>query len=186
MIKYYSIPSPLQKASFGNAVVNCVRSGDTKSLEKLLFQGLSPNPCNEFGDSLLNMICKRGDEKMFNSLLCCGATIEVIDSFGRTPLHHVCWCKESNFYIVEKILRADPSMIIAKDSHGLTPLEYVTEEKWSDWVDFLIQKGDTFWPTGSSFRQYKMDQMKNSVSISDPSGALSIEDAKRVSSGETI
>ena len=186
MITYFSVPSPLQKASFGTAVLNCVKSGDTNKLERLVKQGLSPNPCNAFGDSLLDLICKRGDDELFKILLSCGATIHVVDSFGRTPLHHLCWCKDSPFKLVEKILDIDPTMILAKDLQGLTPLEYVSCEKWPDWVEFFLANGDKFWPKESSFRQEETDLIKRTDSISDPPCSLSIEDAVRVSAGKAI
>ena len=185
MIKYFSIPSPLQKASFGTEVLKCVKSSDGKKLESLLKQGLSPNPCNAFGDSLINLICKRGDHEMFKILLSCGATIEVVDSFGRTPLHHACWCKESPFKLVEQMLEIDPTMILAKDSQGLSPLEYVSYEKWPEWVEFFAVNSKKFWSKGSSFRQEKL-LVGRADSISDPPYALSIEDAVLVSAGKAI
>jgi len=190
--KYYSKPSELQKASFGNAVTKAVHSRDCTKLQSLLQSGLSPNPCNQFGDSILNIICKRGQEDLFQTVINCGTSIHTSDFFGRTPLHFVCWSSAIRFSIVKKILELDVDMLRAIDKVGKTPLDYISADKWDEWNAFLMKYQDYFWPNRDINQKEKEEQNGPNDStmslieqtLSDPENALSIEKATLVSSGK--
>lgn len=64
-----------------------VRKGDVATLEKMLQAGISPNPCNLEGESLIHFICRRGDHIILKLFLDYGANVQVSDYLGRTPLH---------------------------------------------------------------------------------------------------
>jgi hypothetical protein len=67
--EYDAVPSPLQLASFGTLLVKAVHTADTGLLAQLLECGLSPNPCNQFRDSIVDLVCKRANESIFTCLL---------------------------------------------------------------------------------------------------------------------
>ena len=66
---YDAVPSALQLASFGTKLVKAVHTADTDLLSQLLDCGLSPNPCNQFRDSILDLVTKRANEAVFMCLL---------------------------------------------------------------------------------------------------------------------
>ena len=184
--KYFSTPSKLQKASFGNAVIKTVHERDCKTLKRLLSCGLSPNPCNQFGDSILNTVCKRGHEELFETLIDSGASVSTSDHFGRTPLHFVCWSSSVCFSTVEKILSLDVDMLRATDKVGKTSLDYISFDKWDEWNKFLIENQENFWPINKKNHAFcsstNYDTMK-SLSLPDPNNALAEDIAKVISSG---
>jgi Ankyrin repeats (3 copies) len=88
---YYNRPTPLQQASYDLYLVNVAKNGDTKKLKEIIDAGLSPNPANSFGDSLLHMICRRGWDKVLSFLVDeLRVDVRVSDDHGRTPLHESC------------------------------------------------------------------------------------------------
>lgn len=187
MSKYYTEPSQLQKASFGRAVAGAIDTRDCKSLKQLLSSGLSPNPSNQFGDSILNTVCRRGHEDLFHVMINCGASVLTSDQFGRTPLHFVCWSSNVSFSMVEKILSFDLNMLRATDKVGKTPLDYISVDRWDVWNQFLKDKQELFWPRDEIKRREhiasSIHNVAKSPSLPDPKNALSLEEAKMVSSG---
>jgi hypothetical protein len=164
--RYYSTPSKLQKASFGNSIIKAVQNRDCKTLKELVSSGLSPNPSNQFGDSILNSVCKRGHGDVFKTLMECGASIHTCDQFGRTPLHHICWSSTPCFSIVEKILSIELDMLHAEDKDGRTPLDYIScnDKNWTNWSKFLMEKEDIlFRPMKEGMRGYDKQNGENNV-----------------------
>ena len=70
-------------------VIQGVRKSDKTLIRNLLKAGLSPNPCNKFGESIIHMICRCGNEELLKIFLEYGCNLQVCDDFGRTPLHDV-------------------------------------------------------------------------------------------------
>lgn len=187
--KYFSKPSQLQKASFGTAITKTINARDCKLFRKLLSCGLSPNPSNQFGDSILNTVCRRGHEDLFSVMIDCDASVLTSDQFGRTPLHFACWSSKVNFTMVEKILSFDVNILRAKDKVGKTPLDYISVDKWDVWNQFLNSKKDVYWPcdnTNTCDISVSTPDVTNSSSLPDPKNALSIEEAQLVSSGSEL
>lgn len=150
--EYDSHPSPLQLASFGSSLVWAVQSSDRTLLRKLLTCGLSPNPCNQFRDSILgDLVCKQGNIPIYNCFVDeFHAELQAIDGFGRTLLHHCCWAHELCKPIIEDILKRDPIQMFLKDKHGETCLDYVRIENRGPWNRFLREVADEHWPKGSA------------------------------------
>lgn len=181
---YDSVPSPLQLASFGTQLVKAVHTSDVALLGRLLDCGLSPNPCNQFRDSLLDLVCKRANVPIFECLLKSGADLQVVDGFGRTPLHHCCWASNFSRRIVESILERDPIQIFMEDKHGQTPLEYVRADVSGEWIDFLEEVANKFWPAGSRPPQLLSPKNRRpDGNLIDPPNAVSVALAAMVSSG---
>ncbi|GAX19139.1 hypothetical protein FisN_3Lh081 [Fistulifera solaris] len=144
---YSNQPTPLQISSYDPFLVERVKHGDFQAVEKMLQAGISPNPCSSAGDSLIHFLCRRGDSKMLKLFLDYGASIQISDSLGRTPLHEVCWAVPC-FDTIELILMADVNLINMVDGLGAAPLSYVRKDHWRQWIAFLKAKKNVLWPTG--------------------------------------
>ncbi|VEU38263.1 unnamed protein product [Pseudo-nitzschia multistriata] len=163
--EYDLVPSPLQLASYGSSLVRAVQSSDTTLLSKLLNCGLSPNPCNQFRDSVLgDLVCKQGNIPIYHCLVLeFKADIHDFDGLGRTLLHHCCWAQKFCRPIVEDILKRDPIQIFLKDKQGKSSLDYVRTENWGTWNQFLREVADRYWPRDrplprlSAFRKNRRD-----------------------------
>lgn len=184
---YDTVPSPLQLASFGTEVVKAVHTSDVKKLGDLISCGLSPNPCNQFRDSIVDLVCKRGNEAVFACLVEHGCNLRVCDGFGRTPLHHCCWA-QSDFSaeIAKTIICSDWQQLFMEDKRGQTPLEYVRDSMVTEWLHFLEDNCDEFWPVGGKapviLRSLKEERADGA--LPDPDNALPIPLATALSSGK--
>ena len=181
---YDAVPSPLQLASFGTEVVKAVHTSDAKRLGELLSSGLSPNPCNQFRDSIVDLVCKRGNEEIFQCLLNHGSELRVCDGFGRTPLHHSCWASEFSAEIADSILKRDLLQLFIEDKRGQTPLEYVRSSLADSWVEFLEEHKEEYFPIGGCVPLLKnVKELRPDGNLPDPPNALSVALAGAVSSG---
>lgn len=142
---YYNKPTPLQLASYDSHLVDLVRRRDLKALEGIIQSGISLNPCNAHGESLIHTICRLGDAEILQMFIRGGCTVQVSDDYGRTPLHDACWTVTPNFLVVEVLLLADVNLLNLLDARGTTPLSYVRKENWRAWIQFLESKKDIYW-----------------------------------------
>jgi hypothetical protein len=197
---YPSHPTALQRSSHGVAVLRAVQKSDADALSKLLQAGLSPNPCNAMGDSVLQIVCKRSDVKLFQTFLDNGVVLEIADPFGRTPLHHAAWAPASDgtFEIVTAVLdRVGTDILRVTDKNGKTPLQYLTVDKWPRWVSYLESKRDVYFPQRESIGDISVDSQPPRCSsirkgktpgvdltVVDPPNSISPEIAILVSSGK--
>ncbi|KAL3938572.1 MAG: hypothetical protein SGBAC_006551 [Bacillariaceae sp.] len=183
--EYEVVPSALQLASFGTRVVKAVHTSDDKALSELLQCGLSPNPCNQFRDSVLDLVCKRGNVTIFDCLIKHDTDLQTMDGFGRTPLHHCCWASSFCGTIVDAILERDPMQLMIEDKRGQTPLEYVRADVASDWIDYLESNLHKYW--GSTVPTLSCPKAKRpSGTLPDPPNAMPVNLAAMVSSGKLL
>jgi Ankyrin repeats (3 copies) len=182
---YYSKPTAFQQASYNVYLVKLVRANDVETLRSVIKAGISPNPCNAFGESLVHMVSRRGDVELLRMLLDSGTSIQVSDDYGRTPLHDACWAAEPSFETVELIAAKDIALFHMTDSRGAVPLSYVRREHWPLWIEFLESKKDDWWPhkTEEDRPAPLIDVAPNERPVPEPENALSIELAGMVSSG---
>jgi hypothetical protein len=182
---YDAVPSPLQLASFGTEVVKAVHTSNPARLSELLSAGLSPNPCNQFRDSIVDLVCKRANEEIFQCLIEHNCELRVCDGFGRTPLHHCCWASEFSSDIAYAILKSDLLQLFIEDKRGQTPLEYVRPSLADSWVEFLEEHIDELFPLGGSIPLLtNVKDNRPDGSLSDPLNALPVTLAAAVSSGQ--
>jgi|Transcript_9907 ankyrin repeat protein len=185
---YYCKPTPLQKASYGIKLVQAVRASDETLLRSLLECGLSPNPCNSFGESVVHMICRRGEYKLLKVLVDFGCSLQVTDDFGRTPLHDACWTAEPCFECVEMILDHDRRLLQIVDCRGSPPLSYVKADHWPKWVEFFKSKADKYWPSrcgeGDEPPPKLSQEAPHSRPILDPKNAIACEEAMLIAAGK--
>ena len=187
---YSCKPSELQIASHGLKVVQGVRRSDTAFLNKLLEAGLSPNPCNKFGESVIHMICRHGDHKLLKLFMDHGSSVQVCDDFGRTPLHDACWTSKPNFDIIELILSRDRRLMNIVDCRGSSPLSYVKREHWGGWIQFFERVKEKFWSKrdvttlGEEPPPDLVGKPPNSVPLKEPKNCPGIKDAALVATGK--
>ena len=146
---YYTDPTPLQLASFGTYMVTAVNNSDTETISKLLDCGLSPNPCNSFGDAIVSLVCKRANASVFQVFLDHGCDLQVCDSFGRTPLHHLAWAGEFSGVMASAILERDRIQVLMEDKQGKCPMECVRRDQWNAWIEFWKENADLILPNKS-------------------------------------
>ena len=78
----------MQLASYDSYMISLVKQDQVGTLQRIYdTQLLSPNPCNQYGESLVHTICRLGHSAMLQILLDAGADLQVADDYGRTPLH---------------------------------------------------------------------------------------------------
>lgn len=187
---YHNKPTALQQASFDSHLIDLVEEGDCKQFETLIRSGLSPNPCNAYGESLLHLLCRDGETEFLRILMDAGATVQVSDDYGRTLLHDACLADEPCFELIEILLQADPRMTHMTDCRGALPLSYVERHQYPAWIRFFESKKDLFWPRRDLYRlgeqaPHELACMEsNSRPIPDPENALTAALAECVASGE--
>lgn len=187
---YYCRPTPLQQASYGSSICMAIRWSDGDTVRRMMDAGLSPNPCNNFGESLVHMVSRRGDHKLLRVLLEAGCSLQVTDDYGRTPLHDACWRGDPSFELVQLILDCDRHLVQMMDCRGTAPLAYVRPENYRKWNEFLESKLDRFWPPrdvkaeGEDRPPALVLRPPHSVPIADPVHALPVEVAGMVANGQ--
>ncbi len=76
------------------------------------------NQHGKFGNTPLNLACKRGSLEEVEALLAAGANIEAEGEMGDRPLHDA--AMEGHVAVVERLLVAGASPNV-EDDHGFTP-----------------------------------------------------------------
>ena len=112
----------------------------------MLEAGLSPNACNQHGESLLHMVCRHGKVELFRILVAFDVDIQQTDDYGRTAMHDACWASQPSFEIALWLMRRDPALLYLFDARGSLPLKYVTKSLWEDWNVFLDQAMEECYP----------------------------------------
>jgi Ankyrin repeats (3 copies) len=197
-------PTDLQQASYGQYIQRLVKDGETEAFVKCIQAGLSPNPCNKFGESLLHLVCRYGNHELLRRMIWdLDTNVLVCDDYGRTALHDACWGNDEQlaFGVVDLLVQTigDASFFLVEDKRGFLPLAYVKKDSWAAWNDYLDRRKDAFFPfcnrSGSSSSSYykggrtlacaALHESPFSRTIPDPKRALSIETAMMVASGKS-
>jgi Ankyrin repeats (3 copies) len=175
---YRNKSTPLQLASYDVYLINLVRQGDTKTFRAIFQSGISSNPCNANGESLLHTVCRRGNPKFLRIMLEeAKSTVQVADDFGRTPLHDCLWSAEPCFDKVKLLLDQDVYLMQLADARGALPLSYTRQEHWGIWNQFLDDIKDCYWPpprsASISHNEPPLTLLQpNSQGVKDPANAL--------------
>jgi hypothetical protein len=190
---YFNKPTPLQKASYQNHMIQMLGSRDSSTIEtlrRILSSGVSSNPCNAFSESLVHLVCRRGRYDLLELFLEAGCSLQCADDYGRTPLHDACWTAEPSFPTVELLLQQDVRLLHMLDARGSLPLHYVHKDQWPAWINYLESIKDTFWkPRSVTLRGEQgppalVLQAPNSRPLPDPKNALSPDLACLVAAGK--
>jgi hypothetical protein len=142
---FFAAPTEEEISAYGHDVLAAVRTRDIKKLREYHRNGRPLKCSNKFGESLLHLACRRGFVDVVTFLIKeAGVTVRVIDDYGRTPLHDVCWTCEPNFELFELIMTACTDLLFMKDRRGHTPLDYARREHWGAYVKFLDERQELF------------------------------------------
>jgi hypothetical protein len=184
---YYNKPTVLQQQSYHVNLIELLRAGAFDKLNKIFASGISPNPCNQYGESFVHMICRRGELAPLQVLLQNGCTLQVTDDYGRTPLHDACWAARPAFDVVDAVLRFDIRLVYMTDCRGAVPFSYIRKEQWPEWNQFLESRKDVYWPVRNTSREEDPPPLTlvepHSKPVPDPPNALTPSLANMVASG---
>ena len=139
-------PLAEQLRDYDTDLINAVRNSDIPVLRRQLALGKTMSACNRHAESVLHMACRRSEQEVVDFLLSNGGQADIIDDYGRTPLHDACWRPEPHFAIVELLLERNVDLIRYADARGAVPLHYTRQEHWAQWCRFLYNQKDKFWP----------------------------------------
>jgi Ankyrin repeats (3 copies) len=187
---YYNKATELQKASYGKYVIDVVKEGDLDTLEDLLDAGLSSNPSNRHGESLVHMVCRLGHYQMLQAMLDRGARVQISNDNGRTPLHEICASSNPSFDAVAMLLEVDQNMFFMADRQGYLPLSYVPKSVGEKWIKFLERNMEEYWPKRSSLTPSLpsvpsiVKKSPNSKPLKNPKHAMTSELASLVATGK--
>jgi len=188
---YFNKPTKYQQSCYGVKVTQAARTGDVQTIRKLLKCGLSTNPCNKFGESLIHIVCRRGNTRnsyaMLKELINLGSSIQLCDDFGRTPLHDACWTVDPCFHTLSLLLDVDVNLLNMKDSRGSTPLDYVDKDNQRKFIEFLLLKKDVYFPVRDESDVEPIPELTilnpHSKMILDPKKSMSHDLAKLLAAG---
>jgi Ankyrin repeats (3 copies) len=189
---YSSQPTALQLASYNVYLITLLRQHEVETFRAVMTSGISPNPCNKWGESLVHTICRRGEYEFVKVMICDAKTsVQVSDDHGRTPLHDALWNNTPSYETIKLLLDCDVNMLFLTDAHGATPLSYVRSTHWPACIDFIKRHADLYWPVLTKTQQHGQQpqppltqQEPNSRPIPDPKLALTLEMATMVSAGK--
>lgn len=126
-------------------VSKAARENDLDKLRGFHAAGVRLDCCNKFGDSLVNIACRRSHTRIVKFLLEeADVPIHFVDDLQRTPLHDACWTSEPNMEIVETLLKIAPEHALVKDKRGHTPFDYARSNHWGVWTKFLSERRSLF------------------------------------------
>lgn len=143
--QYRRIPTAKQILDYDVNLVNAVRTSDLDSLKKFKESGKCMSACNQYSESIVHMACRRSEYNLIDFLLQNGGDVQIVDDFGRTPLHDACWRPEPNFDVVTLLLDRNPTLLQLADIRGSTPLHYVRESDWLQWCAYIFYQKERYW-----------------------------------------
>jgi len=136
-------PFTKQQTNNYHKVAPAARNGDLQMLKELHDQGVSLQCSNNYGESILHIVCRRGHDSLLKFLMqSARASVRVKDDLGRTPLHDAAWTNYPNFDIVKMILWDSPDLLFVSDKRGHLPFDYVPRQHWKRWCRFLDESKD--------------------------------------------
>eukprot|EP00980_Cylindrotheca_fusiformis_P016773 scaffold5048_cov121-Cylindrotheca_fusiformis.AAC.24 len=138
-------PTEKDISSYDLDVVKLIRAKDIDGLREMVLQGgRSMNACNQFGESLVHMVCRRGDAETLRFMINeARVSLSIKDDFGRNPFHDACWTPSPNFEIMSILLEhADTSLLLCEDVRGNTPFDYARREHYGKWIEYLEKNKD--------------------------------------------
>ena len=138
----FARPSKEAIEAYDLTVVQAIRDNDLGRLRAMLREGKSFDACNRFGESLIHMVCRRGNIEMANFLIQeARVDVDVRDDFGRTPIHDACWTSKPNIAMMDLLINnVPPDMLLTEDVRGHTPFDYARKEHYDEWTQYLRSK----------------------------------------------
>ena len=107
--------------------------------------------CNKFSESIVHMACRRGSFEIAEFVLNNGGDCNIVDDYGRTPLHDACWRSEPRFDVVTLLLDQNLDLLLTADVRGASPLKYVRKEHWVQFCAYFFHQKEKYWqPRGNT------------------------------------
>ena len=105
-------------------------------------------------------IVERGDLEYLKKAVSKGASINVKDNFGRTPLHEACWFGHLEVikYLIEK-----GAGVNVKNKHGRTPLHLVIVYDYWNIVKYLLEKGAEYEEVLETLSEEKREKLEKII-----------------------
>ena len=139
---YFKPITDEQHAAYTMEVLTPARDNNVEALKELVNEkGNQVVDCvNRFGESLLNLVCRRGFTESAEYLLSedIGLDVRSKDDFGRTALHDAMWFPTPQLEVCRWLIERDPSLLLVTDKRGNTPFQYARSEDFSTWRQFLF------------------------------------------------
>jgi Ankyrin repeats (3 copies) len=143
----FAKPSEAQIAAYKVGTVKAARLAKTSEIRTLHAAGVSFDCCNRFGESLVSMVCRKGNADVIQFLVKeANVSLLIRDDFGRTVLHDAFWTTEPEFELINFLLQEVPDLLFVKDVRGHTPLDYVRKEHWEAWIAFFQDRKNLLRP----------------------------------------
>ena len=121
-----------------NITAQAAREENLAALLRFHNEGVSMQGCNNYGESIVHIVCRRGSSSILQFLLRdAKVSMRVKDDFGRTPMHDAAWTDKPNFDLVHRLLLDSPDLLFVKDKRGHLALSYVPHQRWGEWCRFL-------------------------------------------------
>lgn len=138
-------PSEEEISAYDLETVKAIRGNNLDLLRQLWRSGKSMDACNQFGESILHMACRRGYVKVVEFLLLeVKVRTDRCDDFGRNPFHDALWTPTPNFDVMNLLIDyANPSLLLTEDVRGNTPFAYARKDHSEQWISFLEKRGET-------------------------------------------
>ena len=138
----YREPKEDDISSYDVELVKVIRSKNVDRLREMFLSGRSMNACNQFGESLVHMVCRRGDLDILKFMIEeAKVSFSIKDDFGRNPFHDACWTPTPNTEMMDMLIAsADTSLLVSQDVRGNTPFEYVRREHHREWNEYLEKR----------------------------------------------
>ena len=129
--------------SYNATVVQAVRTSNLEKLRQLLYRDQqSFEACNNNGEYLIHLACRRGDLDTIRFMVeDAQVNINVRDDMGRTVLHDVCWRPRAELEMWGFLLaHVDPALLLMQDKRGHTPFDYSRTQDWPQWNKYLLKQ----------------------------------------------
>ena len=152
---------PYREAQMPNDLLRAVRKNDVDELKGFKMEELKQR--NEFGESLLHLVCRHGFKDCIEYLLKeANLPLNVRDKFGRSPLHIACLSHKPNFDNIILILKEEPKLVVFEDDKGKLPFDYISTKDYGRWSRFLSEERIL------TFLQSKLDKQQRSYDGTPP------------------
>lgn len=160
--EYRVPPTEKQMKEYDVILVDAVRRSDLTLLMKLRDEGRCMNACNKHSESILHMAARRSNYETVKFILENGGDLNIVDDYGRTPLHDACWRNGVSFDVITLLLNRDLDLLRTADVRGACPLSYVREEFWMHWCAYFYNQKEKYW-------NYTVEDGVNTPAAFDPS-----------------
>ena len=178
-------PSTKQIEDYTPELVNAVRTGDLNNIHKHWLAGKQMNACNCYSESLLHIACRRADFEVVQYLVLHGGDPNIIDDFGRTPMHDACWRTSQRFDIVTLLMDCNRDLLRQADIRGSTPMSYVGKGHWLEWCAFLFHQKDKWWSVQSEGMHQRLPEEQELEAVTRSARGASAETTTTMESSST-